>query len=642
MHLLRPGVLHIQIMRQLLKKCFVRIRSAAFFLGLAGWLVGVNSVFSATFPITIHNDTPCDVGSVTLGFWDQSCCNPGYTDVGSIAAGASVTVPGPSDLPSSSDTVVWMMGGTFANGCGFNEGAWLSYAPNVYVSAYSTCAGCTNVPVPPPPCTTNVVVVWHNNNVYETYYKVEGGSTITAYVLWSGMVPAGQYGRWAGTVPCDYVGTVDVLESDGGTEGFFWPVDYSAAYGPVGLGGTNVSPVTAGPPIGNNGTNQQSTVPVIYYSPTNYAAGTQPPILFSNATNTVTTVAQGDQAIYTMLSQMAVQDQSQLATLILQNTNLVGQLQNLGWTVDSLSNFLSSQTAALVGNTAGLSNGFGTLAGSLGGSLSNLDASLAGLGTNIEGMGSNFDSGMSNLNQQLTQMAISNLLAETLSNDEYQATNTSIDTNYVANIVSSATTANGQIASAEGTVFGVGGFPVAVPDPGGGSYVIPIVGTTMTISTGNIPMGILVDAQLVASFLICVYTFRKMVHCTAEYILGVFGQPQWGGIVGTTPIVGDAAHVSTAFAYLAIISSAIVLVPVVASTALYAFYGSSSFWSMNGAAGGFSALANAAGGVPWAILTTVFPLSALITCATTYFMYRYVLMFPVVTLSRTIIGYCIR
>jgi hypothetical protein len=263
----------------------------------------------------------------------------------------------------------------------------------------------------------------------------------------------------------------------------------------------------------------------------------------------------------------------------------------------------------------------------------------AGSGTNQQ-QGTDTNSWPTNYNLEYTQRGMSNLLSLSWSNQMFEATNglgtNGLDTNYVATIESRATKAGGDIGTALGTPAVPHGLSSA-SDAGGGETTISIGSHTMTLSSAIIPIEWLHLARTIAGIFIFWLMFRRMVDCTEAQILGAIGQPQAGGLVGTTPVAGDVAHISTGLAYLAIISAAIVAIPVAVSATLFSFGG-----SIGDPSSAFVSLAAASGGFPWAICAAGFPLAALVSSVATYFTYRYVLMFPALIVARMIILFCIR
>jgi len=479
---------------------------------------------------------------------------------------------------------------------------------------------CTNIPPPPTnsPCMTNMTISWFNDEHVPVYVEVVGalgshGSFLTA---------AGQAGSYSANVPCnDIPWGVEERHWYENSNNIYAPLDPSGITNGSGTAspiqgttqGQSPSPPVPGssalPPGGapsqqiistnGNGTVQTNIVnpttpPILYYSPTNYSTGQQAPILFTsepNSTNNALISGEGFQALYTELSEFAGQNHTDIQSLLSSS--------------DALSN------------------------------------ALYGIGNGTNGEGTDTNLFPTNLDLQMTQVGISNLLALSYSNQQFAATNNldtnALNTNFVATTVSRGTAAGQEINTAFGNLVVPAGLSSA-DDAGQGSTTIPIGGTqTMTLSSAIIPIEWLHLARTIAGIFIFWLMFRRMVDCTQSQILGVIGQPQAGGLVGTTPVVGDTAHVSTGLAYLAIISAAIVAIPVAVSATLYSFGA-----GISDPTSAFGSLAGAAGGFPWAICAAGFPLAALISSVATYFSYRYILMFPVLVVARMIILFCIR
>lgn len=219
-------------------------------------------------------------------------------------------------------------------------------------------------------------------------------------------------------------------------------------------------------------------------------------------------------------------------------------------------------------------------------------------------------------------------------NGQAHATNL-LSTNFIAGNVTAGTALGNTLATALASAD-ISSVKPSVSEPGSASVTIPVIGAqVMTLSTSLIPgWSLTTIARDIMAALVFLYTFRKMVQVTEDKMLEALNQRQMQGnqqmAEGLT--FGANLDIVSGLVYLAIVAAALVAIPTAITYTLFAFKG-----NISDVSGDFAGLASASSGFPWAVVTSLFPLSALITCFFEYFAYRYVLVFPALMVSRCII-----
>jgi hypothetical protein len=234
----------------------------------------------------------------------------------------------------------------------------------------------------------------------------------------------------------------------------------------------------------------------------------------------------------------------------------------------------------------------------------------------------------------------SGVLGQIESNTAATATNTGFLTNFVAatnqlasnflgqltNMQSSAQTAGGSITNAFGSALG--GFPTA-PTIGSGVDGVSIATVPgqpdVLISVASLPASF-DTPRTVISWVVWLMTYITMVRFAQEKVLRIMNQRQTQG--SQEEILGCNATVPTAFAYAAVIAATVAAVPT--AIASYLQTASSSISS-------FSGLSTLASHPLWNLMTQLVPVSVIITAFFSYLTFRYLVAFPLIIVSVTLI-----
>ena len=295
---------------------------------------------------------------------------------------------------------------------------------------------------------------------------------------------------------------------------------------------------------------------------------------------------------------------------------------------NDLTGYGSGTTGLLGGILQNLgTNRFGFVANTNGSGETNYALeTTAETGTNLLGLINSNSAGTYGVESNLYAWATNTFSTNGIANPK--------DTNWIAGVQSTANSTATALNADFGTLEVAGEMPGVIPGGSGDALTIAMPGGHNFIMGSSVmpSLGAAVLARLAISALIWLRTYQKMVNVAARHVLGVLGQTQLGG--NQQMALGNNADLPTGLSYVAIVAAALVAVPVALAPALLTTH--VNFSGLSGAVG-------AVAGLPmWSTCTQFVPVDTIFSAITTYFGFRYLLVFPAVSLSRIICKFCIR
>ena len=280
---------------------------------------------------------------------------------------------------------------------------------------------------------------------------------------------------------------------------------------------------------------------------------------------------------------------------------------------DSLLQAVNQVDSDLRANTASTSNMLGQVTNALahltnGGSGSNADYSgvLNEIASNTLGTENN-TAFLTNFGQISNQLSASFVLQ-------------------LSNMQSAGIAAGASISNAFGAALT--GFPTA-PSVGAGADGVHIAtaggAPDVVLSVAALPQSFDL-ARTVISWVIWLMTYVAMIQFAQEKVLRILNQRQAQGT--EQEILGVNLSIPTAFAYAAVIAATVAAFPIAIASYLH---------SASSSVGSFGGLSSLSSGPLWNLMTQLVPVSVIITAFFSYLTFRYLLAFPLIIISVTII-----